>query len=69
MARSESRLRALIKRKGYRYRRPKHDLGHLQEKEAKAKIASVETNVIDDDFELIFVDETTLTLDPPLRAC
>jgi transposase len=36
---SESRLRALIKRKGYRYRRPKHDLGHLQDKEAKAKAA------------------------------
>jgi len=33
---SESRLRALLKRKGYRYRRPKHDLSHLQDKEAKA---------------------------------
>jgi transposase len=38
---SESRLRALIKRKGYRYRRPKHDLGHLQDKQAKAKAAEV----------------------------
>lgn len=36
---SESRLRALIKRKGYRYRRPKYDLGHLQDKEAKSKAA------------------------------
>lgn len=34
---SESRLRALLKRKGYRYRRPKQDLSHLQDKEAKAK--------------------------------
>jgi transposase len=34
---SESRLRALIKRKGYRCRRPKHDLGHLQDKQAKTK--------------------------------
>ena len=34
---SESRLRALLKRKGYRYRRPKHDLSHLQDKEAKVK--------------------------------
>lgn len=34
---SESRFRALLLRKGYRYRRPKHDLGHLQDKEAKAK--------------------------------
>lgn len=34
---SESRLRALLMRKGYRYRRPKHDLGHLQDKDAKAK--------------------------------
>jgi transposase len=33
---SESRFRALLKRKGYRYRRPKHDLGHLQDKDAKA---------------------------------
>ena len=33
---SESRLRALLKRKGYRYRRPKRDLGHLQDKDAKA---------------------------------
>jgi transposase len=34
---SESRFRALLKLKGYRYRRPKYDLGHLQDKEAKAK--------------------------------
>jgi transposase len=32
----ESRFRALLKRKGYRYRRPKQDLGHLQDKDAKA---------------------------------
>ena len=38
---SESRLRALMKRKGYRYRRPKHDLGHLQDKEAKSKAAEI----------------------------
>ena len=38
---SESRLRALIKRKGYRYRRPKHDLGHLQDKAAKSKAAEI----------------------------
>ena len=41
IALSGSRLRALIKRKGYRYRRPKHDLGHLQNKQAKAKAAEV----------------------------
>jgi transposase len=34
---SESRFRALLKKKGYRYRRPKHDLSHLQDKEAKKK--------------------------------
>jgi len=33
---SESRFRALLKLKGYRYRRPKYDLGHLQDKNAKA---------------------------------
>lgn len=38
---SESRFRALLKRKGYRYRRPKHDLGHLQDKEAKAAAAEM----------------------------
>lgn len=38
---SEPRLRALLKRRGYRYRRPKHDLGHLQDKEAKAQTAEM----------------------------
>jgi len=32
---SESRLRILLKEKDYRYRRPKHDLHHLQDQEAK----------------------------------
>lgn len=41
IALSEPRLRALMKRKGYRYRRPKHDLGHLQDKEAKSQAADV----------------------------
>ena len=34
---SESRFRALLKKRGYRYRRPKHDLSHLQDKPAKKK--------------------------------
>jgi transposase len=34
---SPGRFRALLKREGYRYRRPKYDLGHLQDREAKAK--------------------------------
>lgn len=34
---SESRFRALLKKRGYRYRRPKHDLSHLQDKAAKKK--------------------------------
>jgi transposase len=34
---SESRFRALLKRNGYRYRRPKHDLSHLQDEKAKEK--------------------------------
>lgn len=38
---SETRFRALLKRKGYRYRRPKYDLGHLQDKEAKAQGAEM----------------------------
>lgn len=41
IALSEPRLRALLKRKGYRYRRPKHDLSHLQDKEAKANAEEV----------------------------
>jgi transposase len=38
---SESRFRALLKRRGYRYRRPKYDLGHLQDKDAKTKAAEL----------------------------
>src|SRR5258708_4962678 len=34
---SESPFRALLRRNGYRYRRPKQDLGHLQDKKAKSK--------------------------------
>jgi transposase len=41
IALSEARLRALLKRKGYRYRRPKHDLSHLQDKDAKAQAAEL----------------------------
>jgi transposase len=36
---SESRFRALLKRKGYRYRCSKQDLGHLQDKDAKTEAA------------------------------
>ena len=35
---SESRFRALLKKKGYRYRRPKHDVRHLQDQKAKKKV-------------------------------
>jgi transposase len=35
------RLRILLKRQGYRYRRPKYDLGHLQDKDAKAQAAEL----------------------------
>lgn len=38
---SENRFRALLKRKGYRYRRPKYDLSHLQDKDAKAKASEL----------------------------
>jgi len=38
---SEPRLRALMQRQGYRYRRPKYDLGHLQDKAAKAQAAEL----------------------------
>ena len=34
---SESRFRALLKKRGYRYRRPKHDLSHLQDQKAKKR--------------------------------
>jgi transposase len=34
---SEGRFRALLKKKGYRYRRPKHDLSHWQDKAAREK--------------------------------
>ena len=35
------RLHILLKRQGYRYRRPKYDLGHLQDKEAKAQAVAL----------------------------
>ena len=38
---SDGRLRILLKRNGYRYRRPKYDLGHLQDKDAKAQAAEL----------------------------
>ena len=34
---SEGRFRALLKKRGYRYRRPKHDLSHLQDEKAKKR--------------------------------
>ena len=34
---SESRFRVLMKKRGYRYRRPKHDLSHLQDKPSKKR--------------------------------
>jgi transposase len=38
---SNSRFRALMKKKGYRYRRPKYDLSHLQDAEAKEEAGKV----------------------------
>jgi transposase len=38
---SNSRFRALMKKKGYRYRRPKYDLSHLQNTEAKEEAEKV----------------------------
>jgi transposase len=38
---SESRFRALMKKKGYRYKRPKHDLSHLQDQVAKKQTEEV----------------------------
>jgi len=34
---SESRMSELLKEEGYRYRRPKQDLSHLQDQEAKTQ--------------------------------
>lgn len=38
---SAGRLRVLLQRHGYRYRRPKYDLSHLQDKDAKAQAAEL----------------------------
>jgi hypothetical protein len=38
---SDGRLRILLQRHGYRYRRPKYDLGHLQDIDAKAQAAEL----------------------------
>ncbi len=69
----DSRFRALLKRTGYRYRRPKRDLGHLQDKAAKAQAAEVLEELKKGSRrrfrKRFFVDATTVSLDPPLRAC
>lgn len=38
---SESRFRALLKKRGYRYRRPKYELNHLQDRAAKQQTEKV----------------------------
>ena len=38
---SESRMNELLKEEGYRYRRPKQDLSHLQDQEAKKRAAEL----------------------------
>ncbi|WP_322508927.1 hypothetical protein [Anaerolinea sp.] len=67
MALSKPQPRALQQRKGDRHRRPKHDLDHLQDKEAKTQTA--ELLKLLKKRALQRIDETTLTLNPPLRVC
>lgn len=66
-------LRERMKKLGFVFRRPKKDLRHLQDpqqrdaadewlKEAKKASATA-------DFELLFVDESTVTQDFSIRAC
>ena len=65
-------FRALLQRKSYVYRRPKHGLKPLQDREAKERSEAVldslkkaETGQI----HLFFIDKTILTLHPLLRKC
>jgi len=69
IALSELRLRALMKRKGHRYRRSKHDLAHLQDKEAKAQVAEPLESLKKRASDTILSSSLRLMLDPSLRAC
>ena len=68
----ENMLRNILTELDYIYRRPKHDLDHLQDKAVKAEaketlemLKKAEAGEI----ELFFVDETTLTLLSVLVKC
>jgi transposase len=69
---SYSRMRALLRKHGYIHRQPKHDLDARQDEQAKAaaqELLEWLKKALDDAFVLLFVDETSLSLHPPLRRC
>jgi hypothetical protein len=62
---SESCLRHLMKEKAYRYKRPKHDLHHLQDPEAKEQARVLLEELKKGAAQTI----SGLSLDPMLRTC
>ncbi|MCU0498378.1 MAG: IS630 family transposase [Anaerolineae bacterium] len=65
-------LRVLMRERGYGYRRPKADLKLLQNAEARAEaevqLEALKKKAESGDFELFFVDESTVNLEFPIRA-
>ena len=71
---SDERLRLILQARGWVYRRPKEDLGALQDKEARKWaeefLAELKKSAVQEPtFKLLFVDKTTISLRFPLRAC
>ena len=70
---SVSRFRVVMRKRGYVFRRPKHDLKSLQEPEARAAaerwLHGLKKGALAGEYHLFFMDETTLGLHPVLRSC
>lgn len=69
---SKEWLRVKMEKRGYVYRRPKGDLRALQDPEARAEAEAMleqYKKAQAGDFELLFVDESTVTLELDIRAC
>lgn len=69
---SGARFRTLLKRKGDQFSGPKYGLGHFRDKKVRVRAGELldkPKKSFRDDCALVFVDETNITLDPPLRAC
>ena len=69
---SSNRLRVLLRELGYRYRQPKYELTHLKDGKFKEKAEELLEELKKSAWRrrrASLCDETTLTLELPLRAC